>query len=122
MKPSSYTEKLLRFLLRFQEILNSCLWQKWGYYFGHFLPHPFHFNVHNHYMIQRYVSYTIENASLEKIKEVDEEKTEEEMPERRGIAVMVVVKWRETMTLKKEKAMDIVTMTMMMIRVKDKDE
>jgi hypothetical protein len=35
-------------------------------------------------------------------------------------AVMVVIKWKETMTLKKEKAMDIVTT--MMIRVKQKDE
>lgn len=127
MKASSYTEKLLLFLLRFQEILNSSLWQKWGYYFGHFLPHPFHFNVHSQYMIQRYVSYAIENASLEIFKEV-EKRTEEEMPERGGdvviqnkISVMVVVKWRETMTLKKEKAMDIVT-TMMMIRVKEKGE
>jgi hypothetical protein len=36
------------------------------------------------------------------------------------MAVMVVIKWRETMALKKEKAMDIVTT--MMITVKEKDE
>jgi hypothetical protein len=78
-------------------------------------------------MNQRYVRYAIGNASLEELKEVDEEKTEERRCQKEGdvviknkIAVMMVIKWRETMTLKKEKEMDIVTMTM--IRIKEKDE